>query len=437
MKTTAEARNILIKLTKAQIDYVLIRNFDCLVKNKPYTEKDVDILILKKDCSRMIGLMQKEGFKKLMICPSAGHIGFVKYIDGNFLSFHYHVGGVAGSNIPYLDAESLLNRKQQKNQINITSDEDIFLAILFHSVLDGIKIKPKYKKELNKLIVNNLDGRYIENTLMTRFTPQITKKILLYLQQNDYFRIEKIISRIQRNYKYGTWLRILKLMKSTLFKAIWGAWRITKNAPLVSFIGMDGTGKTTMTRMLKAKLDRSLITNTVIYTGRGRNNILPIQFFAKPFVSKTNETEKKSRQNKLSLQENITLLTKVMRTLSAPVFAFDLFLRYWLVIWLKRKTKQIVITDRYSTDILLMKNVPALAKKVLYLFFPKPTPTIYLYNDPKILHKRKPDHSLQDLYRQKKIFARIDKQIKPIKIKSNTIEKTLNKICEKISTAIT
>lgn len=436
MKLTLDAQNILDKLNQAQIDYILIRNFDCLIRNKPYNEKDVDVLISRKDCSKLTELMQTEGFKKLMICPSAGHIGFAKYIDGKFLSFHYHVGGVAGSNIPYLDAEPLLNRKHQKNRINIVSDEDRFLVVLLHSVLDGTKIKPRYKNELDKLLNHNLDWTYIENTLNSKLNPAIAPKLLLYLQQNNYARIEQIIPRIQNDFKYGNYTKVIQLIKSNIIKLIWGIWRLTQNAPLVSFIGMDGTGKTTMTNLLKKKLDRSLITNELVYTGRGKNNILPIQFFAKPFVNKTDKVETISKKNKLSIHENTHLFTKIMRTLSAPLFALDLFLRYWIVIWPKRKTKQIVLTDRYSTDILLMKNVPALVKKILYLFFLKPTLIIYLYNHPNILHKRKPDHPIQDLYRQQKIFAQINKQIKPIKIKSDVLEKTLNKICETISTIL-
>ena len=438
MNITIEAIKILTRLTNAQIDYVLIRNFDCLIKNKPYTEKDIDILILRKDCIKMTQLMQAEGFKKLWICPSAGHIGFAKYIDGKFLSFHYHVGGVAGSNIPYLNAEQLLLRKQQKNQINIVSDEDKFLAILLHSVLDGNKIKQRYSCELNRLIKHNLDWEYIKSTLNSKLASHLVQKIIVYLQQNNYARIEKIIPRIQENFKYGKLSRRMQLLKSNLHKYLWFAWRLTKNAPLVSFIGMDGTGKTTMTNLLKEKLDRSLITNELIYTGRGRNNILPIQFFAKPFVSKTvnigNQNEHKTdKQNK---SEKTGIIQKILCTLSAPIFAFDLLLRYWLVILPKRKTKQIVLTDRYSTDILLMKDVPMILKRIMFAFFPRPTITIYLYNTPKTLHKRKPDHPLGDLYRQQKIFVKINRMIQPKKIKSDRIDWTSGLITEVVSNTL-
>lgn len=433
MHTTKEAITVLNKLAEHGIDYALIRNFDCIIKNKPFNEKDIDILILKKDRAKATILMQAHGFKKLWLCPSTGHIGFAKYIDGKFLSFHYHAGGVAGSNIPYLDAEQLLKRKQQNKQINIVSDEDRFLAVLLHSVLDGTKIKDRYKQELGALIRKNMDWDYIKNTMNSVLNPSIIKKILFYVQQNGYGRIENITPKIQNNFKYGKLSRILQLMKSGIILRAWGIWRLTKNAPLVSFIGMDGTGKTTMTSLLKKKLDHSLITNELIYTGRGRNNILPIQFFGTEYYKLTHNSPDKL---KINSRNTASFAEKAMHIMAAPVFALDLFLRYWLVIWPKRKTKQIVLTDRYSTDILLMKDVPSLLKNVLFLLFPRPTLTIYLYNHPQILHKRKPDHPLNDLYRQQKIFAKINKRIMPIKIKSDIIEKTFNKIGEQLSTVL-
>ncbi len=431
MKITAEAIKILALLTRAQIDYVLIRNFDCLVRNQSYNEKDIDILLLKKDCAKMTEVMQTEGFKKLMICPSAGHIGFTKYLEGKFLSFHYHVGGVAGSNIPYLDAGQLLQRKQQKNQVNIVSDEDQFLVILLHSVLDGIKIKPKYIAALTRRMKLHLDWGYIEYNLNLKLSQVITQKLLFYLQQNNYARIEKIIPQIQKNFKYGSYSRILQLIKSDTLKIFWSIWRITQNAPLVSVIGMDGTGKTTMTHLLQEKLDASLITNELIYTGRGRNNILPIQFFGAKYKTIKSIS---ARQNNYS--SSISLTEKIMYSIAAPIFAFDLFLRYWTKIWPKRKTKQIVLTDRYSTDILLMKNAPMLLKCILFWFLPKPTLIIYLYNHPKILHKRKPDHPLEDLYRQQRIFTKINKKVKPVRLKSDKIEATLDQICARASNTL-
>jgi thymidylate kinase len=429
MQTTKEARLILKKLTKAGIKYVLIRNFDCLVKNKPYDEKDIDILISKKDNKKINKLMQEQRFKKLLICPAAGHQGFVKYVNRHFLSVHLHVGGVSGANIPYLDAESVLSRKKEKNSLFIPSEEDRLLALLLHGFLDSCTFKPRYCRKMTMLLKKDLDFDYISLKISEISNKKFADKIIKYLKQENYKKLEKIRKKFRAEFANGSKSRKIHLLKSKIIKYAWMAKRFFMNAPLVSFIGMDGTGKTTQTNLLKQRLDNSLITNAVIYTGRGRNNILPIQFFGQKYE----KIEKKRQNNKnQDKKDQTSLKKKIIYTLAAPVFAFDLFLRYWVVIWPTRKIKQIVITDRYSTDILLMANVPMLFKKIMYPFFPKPSLTVYLYNDPKILCRRKKGHPLEDLYRQKRIFSKINKKIKPWKIKSEEIDKIVEKISRKI-----
>lgn len=431
---TKTAKNILFDLNANHINYALMRNFDSILNNRIYTEKDIDILAEAKHLAKIQKIMQNAGFKQLLLCPATGHYGFAKYVAGHFLSFHYHINGVAGSNLPYLDTAPVLQRKQQKNQLNIVSDEDLLLVLLLHSLLDGKKIKNRYKKEINRLLTKNLDWEYIEHTMALKLSAAIVRKILFYLACGNYKRIESIMPKIEHDFKYGRYYNILRLVKINAMKCLWSVWRLTKNAPLVSFIGIDGAGKTTMTHMLKEKLDHSLITNWLIYTGRGRNNLLPIQFFGAKYrqlgANKGKQIQNKNKKIKPDIR------TSIIYTFAAPVFALDLFLRYWLSIWPKRKINQIVLTDRYSSDLLLMPNVSMIFKKILYACLPRPTLTIYLYNTPELLHKRKPNHSLSDLYRQMKIFAEINKKLKPIKIKSNIIEKTFDKICWQISNAL-
>ena len=431
MKITREVHRVLKLINSKKIDYLLIRNFERILQNKQYQEKDVDILIGANNKRKVINLFIKQGFTKLFICPSAGHYGFVKYINGKFLSFHLHIGGVSGSNISYLDSNSVFGRRKQVKKIYIPSEEDQLLILILHSFLDSGIIKQKYRKTINNLLKKQLDWGYLNEKLVEQSNPAFADKILGYLKTKKYKKLENLRSRFRKQFYYHSLNRILRLWKIKMHYYLWVIYRLFRNAPLLSFIGMDGTGKTTMTKLLKQRLDNSLITNTLIYTGRGRNNILPIQFFGRRYVKIKSKSQKDNKKIKLVNKRNIS--TKIIHTLTAPIFAFDLFLRYWLTIWPKRKTKQIVITDRYSTDIFLMANVPMMLKKIMYLFFPKPSFTIYLHNHPKTLHRRKKEHPIDDLYRQKKLFFGINKKVKPIKIKSAGVDKTLNKISELIS----
>jgi thymidylate kinase len=192
---------------------------------------------------------------------------------------------------------------------------------------------------------------------------------------------------------------------------------------------MDGSGKTTTTNNLKKELSKSLINTKFIYTGRGRNNIIPISFFAR-FIKPPKD--KKFNLNQDQQEEKVNLI----RTMTSFVFAIDLLLRYLFIILPARKRYNLVITDRYSTDLLLMKGVPKRLKRFIYFFIPKPTKLIYLYQDIEILNKRKPEHPKQDLVRQEKLFSKIlNKKImktKIVKIKNINLNKTINLCLENI-----
>ena len=429
MNATKKVKRILHNFDEKDIDYTLLRNFDFLLKNQPYSEKDIDVLIKKTYLERVQKCFRQHNFKRLRLCPAAKHEAYVLYHPKSkkFISFHLHVGGVAGAHLPYLNAETLLFRKQKQNNICIVSNEDLILELILHSLLDGTYIKKKYQIKLNQLVKQKIDWEYIQKALEKIFNKLTSHKIIILLKNNNFTVLNKLSKNAKQYFKSKF---LIKYIQIKIIKYAWIFYRLTRNSPLISFIGMDGTGKSTATNLIKKRLDLTLVKSALIYTGRGRNNILPIHSLGKLYFSRRN---KKKRINSIQKKiEKNSLKKKIAYTLAAPVFALDLFLRYFFVILPKLKTKHIVITDRYSTDILLMANVPMFLKKILYFFFPKPTQTIYLYNTPAILHKRKKKHPIQDLYRQEKLFQEITRKIKPVKIKSKNVSQTLEEASKAI-----
>ena len=94
------------------------------------------------------------------------------------------------------------------------------------------------------------------------------------------------------------------------------------------------------------------------------------------------------------------------------------------------EVKEIVLTDRYTTDMLLMENVPGRFRRFLYAISPKPSKVIYLYNDPKVLKERKPNHPFEDLLRQEILFEEINRKLKPKQIKNEELDNTIKEVSE-------
>lgn len=426
IKTISTIKRIFDEFEKNKIDCCIIRNYKFLLENKIYEGKDIDILILGRDKRKIGRILKKHGFGRVMINPFSMHRGYAKYIkeDKKLLQLHFHINGITGRHVKYLSAGDILKRKIKKDFFNAVSDEDEFLIILLHSILDAVKFESKYKEELRELLSKDLEKGYIEEKLSKLFGKKNSTKILNTLFKNDFNSIEKLMPELKKYFESRRRTGI-----SWVYSA-GSVWKLFHMAPLISIIGMDGAGKSTAIKNLAEIFKSSGIKYSMIYTGRGRDNILPIQFFGKPYKKAEKKIEEKNRKEK-KLNKS-SLAKKIIYTLAAPVFALDLFIRYFIRIFPERYKKQVVVTDRYSTDILLMANVPMPVKKFLYFFLPKPTFSIYLWNKPLILIKRKPDHTIEDLERQEKLFGIINKKIKPIRIKSESIEQTKEDVADAI-----
>jgi len=416
-----EIIKIIRKLDKENIKYVILRNYDILSGDyqKPKLG-DIDVLFNSKQKKELIRLMKKEGYtySPNEYDPKFG--SFKKYSNGGLIGIDGRYGGLLWNNNVYLDEKFVFERRIKQDYFYRLSSEHFLIDLIVHSIVGKRYFKNEYKKEIKNLLGKNLDKRYVLNILSLAFNKKLSIEILSKLEKNDFdFQYKKyLLAYILKNKKrifnfvqcFLKWIFHFKLKKIAVIK------------PMVSFIGIDGSGKTSTTKEILNNLNNIGQPTKLIYSGRGNTNLLPIQFFGKRYE----KIEKKIKTNNKSVSKKI-----IIYSLAAPIFALDLFLRYWFFIFPQRFFfKKIVLTDRYSSDLLLMKYVPKWEKKILFSFFPKATKVIYLYNSIKNLHQRRPEHSLEDLKRQELLFRKINKIIKPEYVKTENIKKTSKKIME-------
>ncbi len=216
-----------------------------------------------------------------------------------------------------------------------------------------------------------------------------------------------------------------RLWTLTLLFIRWVRWKkFFHSYPLISIIGPDGAGKSTLVTALVDSLHSYKRKAISVYTGRGRGQVLPFRRLGNAYK---HQEKKKDNQQMPSLWKR-----KILYTAAAPFFALDLWLRYWLRIMPWRKRRTIVITDRYCTDILLMEHVPLWFKKFLFRLFPSPTLTFYLYNTPEVLHERRPEESIEELQRQLRLFTALGEGMPLITIKTENEKETQKEVLEKV-----
>ena len=172
--------------------------------------------------------------------------------------------------------------------------------------------------------------------------------------------------------------------------------RKSKDSIVISFMGVDGSGKSTLIKKTKKKLAKNF--KKVKYLHLKPYFIL----FDKSTVNKNPHGLKQPRSNLLSF------IVMLIWLLQYKLFFF----------FNRRKKNQLIIFDRYAHDLLIDKvryrhNLSlSLTKKILN-FFPEPHLWIILNVSSKIVEKRKKELSRNELKRQ------INEYIKFAKTKNN------------------
>lgn len=416
MSSKQHAVNILKELNKQSFDYALIRNYDFLFEGTP--GKDIDIIIKEESVYNVKNFFISKNFVEQKICPFSKHFGFYKVFpeENKVLKFHFHVGGISGSYSEYLSQDILLRKKMIKG-IPVISDEDLLISMIFHSKL-GSKGEEKYRKKVEEILCKDFDKKYVKKKLNNiLLNEELTQKVLSLLYTHKFEELDKIKKNITRAFISK---KLLPVLKIKFFCTVWKVKQLLKKPRVISFTGMDGAGKTTLTKEIKTFFENNKIPVKIVYTGRGKNNLLPIQKIGKPYK----RFEKKIKLNKT--------ITRIIYSFSSFFFFLDSLLRYFFIIFPSKFKNEIIITDRYGSDILLMENVPKVLKIFYYKLLPKPMLTFYIFNSIKVLHKRKPNHPYSDLERQEKLFNWVNAKVNPLFIKNNVLKDSKNLIIKKI-----
>ncbi len=412
LASRSNALKILRKFDDSTVNYVIMRNWEFLTKDV-CLGKDIDIVVDSSSVGKVAKILLKEGYTRERISPYSHHFGYAKYFprELKLVKFHFHVGGMSGRHVTYLSAEQLLKRRKKIGKYYVVSPEDLYISLVLHS--PGSK---RYTKVANKL--KNLDEEYLKSTLINIFGNSFGTELF----ECKFSKLNSLKKQIRRKVFWRDPIGAIYVMGMS---ALWYVPKLIQGAPVISFIGMDGAGKTTATSKMVELLKEHRIKSELVYVGRGRGNILPIQFFGRKYKQREKRVDSNSKKN-----DDIKFSRKVIYSLSAPVFYFDFLLRYFKV-FVARRTKKLVLTDRFATDFLIMKNVPLWLRNLLYLLSPKPNAVIYLYNSPKLLYKRKPDHPAGDLERQEKLYASVLEKVKKVhRVKSVNEKQTVRDVSE-------
>src|SRR3989344_2860204 len=401
--------DILNEFNSSDINYVLLRNYEFLCGDQMPVES-LDTTISKNDLNKVRDIFERHGFIERRQQFSLKHKAFFKLTKSlKVVSFDIQTGGIHWNDMVYLGEEVLKNKIKESNFYKL-SDNDNLVMLLVHSILGKRYFKKKYQKIIMDLIFSKkINEEYIHNKLSKIFGFKNSDKLLNTIKDNQFEKIN--------NYSLIASFLFRKPTRITTLSALTLRWIKQRQNPfklcsLISIVGPDGAGKSSAVEVIREYLTSEGRKVVINYSGRGRNHLLPITAIGRRYKQLEKQKDKKTSQTENRRKTFDGLKRKIIYTAFSLVITTDLLLRYWLKILPQRARKRIVVTDRYGTDVILMKNVPFSIKKILCCIFPKPSISFYLYNYPEILHQRRPEESIMELKRQMEIFERINYSLK-------------------------
>ncbi|MBA2850510.1 thymidylate kinase [Methanococcus maripaludis] len=238
--------------------------------------------------------------------------------------------------------------------------------------------------------VNALQNNYTEHVFKNKFSSYA--ELTSFLNRNIFLIFKKLKLKYFLMYIVYRFSLYLKIFFRRAFER-----------KIFVITGYDGSGKTTISNILRKELD-----GEYVYFGTKR-------FFNRAYYKML----------------NVNILLKLIRLF---LVYFD-FLSGYCEILFKSIKKEYVFVDRYpKMEILSEGFLSKISRKLLFTFYPSPKTYFILYNSPEVILSRKKELSENEINKLNSKLLRIQQKRAHI-IKNDEINKTLNTILKEIFTA--
>lgn len=350
---------------------------------------DVDIIVSVKSTGLFENILKENGFKRKGKWPPQSRV-YKKFLNNETISIGGHIGGYIGGFGGGLGRLGKIFEPKiavPYKESYLSLEARIFILIYKYG---SRKEKEKYKEEYNELINGELD--YLKLLKLCSFAFSNPGEIVRRIREKE--SLEDINAKFRLNQKISLAFRgkpnkILKRM-----------YKIIIPSPYIAFVGCNGTGKSTTIKNLTEKLKRDNLKVATIYSGRIKFQFLPINKIVSLFKPDKITGKKIKKGKKEEYAREVRIFKSPFLNFAAPfVYYAEYIFRYFFKVRPKRIFNDVVLTDRGFIDLFSSPNMNKKVCRFLFRLMPQPK-YILLWNDPKIIVKRRPEFLLEQINQQ-------------------------------------
>ncbi len=402
--TAAFITEVFNTFNRMGINYCVLRNYQNLPDDHG---NDIDLLILPKQKDKALQALKRIAsdfnFAQLRTLHRQGYIGsyFFEKNSSTIILFDLYFQ-INFKGIPTANTHFILQTRYKLNNFYIPAAGCEAAVTLPKELLMFGHVKKREKTRLRITDCIKQDQANFERTLLPVFGQKLTKQLALMGSDLNWEGIASITKQLRRK-------AVMNAFKAQPLKQTLQCWLFLWNhlklllwirpGIFISLIGPDGSGKTTITTLLKKNL-YDTIYKQLLYIHKDFEIIPQLKQFKQ--LCRRQKQPVKNIQPETKYCGMVTPHSVIRSLIYINYYFLDFLLGHFIVSFFKWKNG-IIIADRYFYDYfyqLAYSNTPKWYLRILSIFVPKPDITLCLRASSQDIHARKPELTQKEIDRQ-------------------------------------
>lgn len=407
-----------------------MRNQEALEKEASNSE--IDIIVAREDFQKLEKIIEgRKDCREIGFKPDTTHPLLVQVVGKEFeLKLDFQKKGIGFCGTYILGEDKLLDSKTRENGVYILEESMYFLHLFTHSFLYHGEFG-KYREELHQLVKKQRNKRKL-----VEFYEERGEKFATHLENQEFDELLENRKRYMAEFLGKNPLQNFDFAASLVLRAgnkfnIWKNLKVLnpwRKAPLVSFMGVDKSGKTTLSDFTAEEVRRWN------YDVEKMSGSIFQQYPPMSWINKTRkkatynsgeDSEKQSYDEKVQKEMNsLSHLEAAFRLTNATITSAK--------IWIERQKGNWVITDRYPWDMAFFISTPPIWEAMMKNIIPKPNIPFHVEVSEETLEERNCELNRES---RKKIKQRINdrkEEYRLVQIENEELEKAKDSIRQKI-----